>query len=165
MAGFPKVLKMPTNHSKRKMRKSLPCQEFDADKMVMKLGLTIPADVMAITPLVEDIMGQVRDMSCAVGKEFEIETSLREALANAIIHGCQGDCTKEVQVCIACEEDRGILIIVRDPGPGFDPHSIPSPVFGQNVFSNHGRGIFLISQLMDEVAFERGGTEIHMRKH
>ena len=153
------------NRSKRRPKKSMPCQEFDADKMVMKLGLTIPADVMAITPLVESIMDQVRDMSCAVGKEFEIETSLREALANAIVHGCRGDCTKEVQVCIACEENHGILIIVRDPGPGFDPHTIPSPVHGQNVFSSHGRGIFLISQLMDEVAFELGGTEIHMRKH
>jgi anti-sigma regulatory factor (Ser/Thr protein kinase) len=35
---------------------------------------------------------------------------------------------------------------------------------GQNVFSDHGRGIYLISQLMDEVRFEKGGTEIHMRK-
>ena len=35
---------------------------------------------------------------------------------------------------------------------------------GQNLFSEHGRGIFLINQLMDEVRFERGGTEIHMKK-
>jgi serine/threonine-protein kinase RsbW len=57
-----------------------------------------------------------------------------------------------------------MLIIVRDPGEGFDPSSVPSPVIGQNVFSTHGRGIYLINQLMDEVRYERGGTEIHMRK-
>ena len=147
------------------MMESLPCQEFDADKVIMKLGITIPAVVTAISPVVEQIMLQVRAMSCAAGKEFEIETSLREALANAIIHGCRQDCTKEVQVCIACEETRGMLIVVRDPGQGFDPNSIPSPIMGQNVFSSHGRGIYLINQLMDEVVFERGGTEIHMRKH
>jgi serine/threonine-protein kinase RsbW len=57
-----------------------------------------------------------------------------------------------------------MLIVVRDPGEGFNPQSVPSPVMGQNVFSEHGRGIFLINQLMDEVRFERGGTEIHMKK-
>jgi serine/threonine-protein kinase RsbW len=57
-----------------------------------------------------------------------------------------------------------MLIMVRDPGPGFDPHSIPSPCEGENIFSNHGRGIFLINQLMDEVGFHKNGTEIHMIK-
>ena len=74
------------------------------------------------------------------------------------------DPSKQVQCCVACDKERGMLIIVRDPGPGFDPDSIPSPVVGQNVFSTGGRGIYLINQLMDDVRFERGGTEIHMRK-
>jgi anti-sigma regulatory factor (Ser/Thr protein kinase) len=56
-----------------------------------------------------------------------------------------------------------MLIVVRDPGPGFDPASIPSPVLGVNLFSTGGRGIYLINQLMDEVRYEKGGTEIHMR--
>jgi anti-sigma regulatory factor (Ser/Thr protein kinase) len=37
-------------------------------------------------------------------------------------------------------------------------------VTGEQLFSNHGRGIFLISQLMDHVEFGHGGTEIRMRK-
>jgi serine/threonine-protein kinase RsbW len=57
-----------------------------------------------------------------------------------------------------------MLIVVRDPGPGFDPASIPSPVAGENIYSNHGRGIFLINQLMDEVRFRNNGKEIHMLK-
>ena len=63
-----------------------------------------------------------------------------------------------------CDESRGMLIVVRDPGPGFDPQAVPSPLLGQNVFESHGRGIYLINQLMDEVRFEKGGTEIHMKK-
>jgi serine/threonine-protein kinase RsbW len=66
---------------------------------------------------------------------------------------------------VACDHARGMLIIVRDPGPGFDPASIPSPVLGQNLFSTGGRGIYLINQLMDEVHYDKGGTEIHMRTH
>ena len=57
-----------------------------------------------------------------------------------------------------------MLIVVRDPGEGFDPRNIPSPVMGENIFSNHGRGIYLINQLMDEVKFARNGAEIHMIK-
>ncbi len=30
--------------------------------------------------------------------------------------------------------------------------------------SNHGRGIYLMRALMDEVSFEEGGTVVHMRK-
>ena len=51
-----------------------------------------------------------------------------------------------------------------DPGPGFDPQALPDPCCGENVYSNHGRGIYLINQLMDEVQFHKNGTEIHMLK-
>jgi len=35
---------------------------------------------------------------------------------------------------------------------------------GENILADHGRGIFLMNMLMDEVRWERGGTEIHLRK-
>lgn len=54
---------------------------------------------------------------------------------------------------------------MRDPGNGFDPNSVPNPLSGENIYSNHGRGIFLINKLMDEVKFEKNGAEIHMRKY
>ena len=53
---------------------------------------------------------------------------------------------------------------MRNPGEGFDPTSIANPTMGQNIYATQGRGIFLINQLMDEVHFEQGGTEIHMKK-
>jgi serine/threonine-protein kinase RsbW len=103
-------------------------------------------------------------MECAAGKEFEIETALREALANAIRHGCRHDPSREIRLSVACDDRRGLLLVVRDPGPGFDPAAIPSPIEGQEIYRSHGRGIYLINQLMDEVSFERGGTEIRMLK-
>jgi serine/threonine-protein kinase RsbW len=143
----------------------LPKCEFESGDLLVKVDLTLSADVNAITPVVQKIMKIVNDMGCAAGREFEIELSLREALANAIEHGSGNDPSKQVQCCVACDKARGMLIIVRDPGPGFDPAKIPSPVVGQNLFSTGGRGIYLINQLMDEVRFERGGTEIRMRKN
>jgi serine/threonine-protein kinase RsbW len=141
-----------------------PHCDFDPDELSTRLRIEVPGRVDAITPAVERVMTEARTMECSRGKEFEIETALREALANAIRHGCNGDATKTVEVCVACDEDKGMLIVVRDPGPGFDPGGIPSPTMGHNVYRHHGRGIYLISQLMDEVSFDRNGTEIRMRK-
>ena len=138
--------------------------EFDSSELLVKVDLTLPGEVAAITPLVDKVLAIVREMGCAQGAEFEIELALREALANAIEHGSRHDPEKHIQCCVACDHTRGMLIVVRDPGPGFDPDQIPSPIQGKNLFSTGGRGIYLINQLMDEVRFERGGTEIHMVK-
>ncbi len=143
----------------------IPLCEFESKQLILRLEVSMAADVELLSTVVERVMEIAQEMKCAVGKEFEVEMALREALANAIIHGCQKDPNKMVQFCVASDESRGMLIVVRDPGAGFDPASIPSPILGQNVYSESGRGIFLINQLMDEVRFERGGTEIHMRKN
>ena len=137
--------------------------EFDSRNLMVKLIKTLPGDINAIAPVTEEILAIVKEMGCAAGREFEIELALNEALSNAIKHGSTNDPSKKIQCCVACDQTRGMLIIVRDPGPGFDPASIPNPIIGQNLFSTGGRGIYLINQLMDEVRFEKGGTEIHMR--
>ncbi len=137
--------------------------EFETGDLLVKVDMTLPADAGAISPVVGKVMEIVTQMGCAAGREFEIELALREALANAIEHGSGNDPSKQIECCVACDHERGMLIVVRDPGPGFDPASIPSPIVGQNLFSTGGRGIYLINQLMDEVKFEKGGTEIHMR--
>ncbi len=90
--------------------------------------------------------------------------ALAEALSNAVVHGAHSDPTKIIECDVACDEAHGMLIVVRDPGPGFDVNKIPDPCVGENIFSNHGRGIYLINQLMDEVQFHKNGTEIHMIK-
>jgi serine/threonine-protein kinase RsbW len=137
--------------------------EFDSNELLVKVDMTLPGALSAIEPVVEKIMAVVKDMGCAAGREFEIELVLNEALANAIKHGSKHDPSKKIQCCVACDHTRGMLIVVRDQGPGFDPAAIPSPVVGRNIFSTSGRGIYLINQLADEVRFEKGGTEIHMR--
>ena len=143
---------------------ALPQIEFSADDFALRFEAEIPATVEAIEPIVGKIMAVVEEFGCADGHEFEVDLALREALSNAILHGCDSDPEQVVCVNVGCARPKGILITVQDPGEGFDPTSIPSPVIGQNIFSSHGRGIFLINQLMDEVKFERGGTEIHMVK-
>ena len=138
--------------------------EPDVENWIWHYQATIPADISSITPILEQMMELGRETECFSGKEMDIETALREALANAIVHGCKKDKRETVQLSVACDENREILIVVRDPGKGFDPKSIPDPTVGQNIYAKHGRGLYLINQLMDEVCHEQGGREIHMRK-
>jgi serine/threonine-protein kinase RsbW len=137
---------------------------FEADKLIVRVDVTINAEPAAISPVVDSVMGIARGMGCARGHELAIETAIREALANAIMHGCGADVSKQVRCCIACDESRGMLIIVSDPGQGFDPATVPSPIVGRRLYSEHGRGLYLINQLMDQVWFSNDGTQIHMLK-
>jgi serine/threonine-protein kinase RsbW len=142
----------------------LPEHDFDPDKLDLRVRVTLAADRKAVDPVVAEVMESIRATRCVDGKEDSIELALQEALANAVVHGAKEDPSKIVECLVACDEKRGVLIIVRDPGEGFDPGAIPSCTMGENLYSNHGRGIFLINQLMDEVKFRNHGTEIHMVK-
>ena len=143
---------------------SLPEKDFDPDQLTLVLRVTLAADRKAVDPVVQSVMEVVREMEGVDGKEDAIELALQEALANAVIHGAKEDPTKTVECLVSSDDERGVLIVVRDPGTGFTPESIPSCTVGENVYSNHGRGIFLINQLMDKVEFRKNGTEIHMVK-
>jgi serine/threonine-protein kinase RsbW len=125
---------------------------------------TMPAAVDSIATVMDQVMELGQETECFAGKELEIETALREALANAIVHGCKSDERQTVQLSVSCHQDREIEMVVRNPGNGFDPRSVPDPTVHQNIYEPHGRGLFLINQFMDEVRHERGGTEIVMRK-
>jgi serine/threonine-protein kinase RsbW len=137
---------------------------FAAEKIDFKLSVTLAGDRDAVDPVVRSVMKVVRETKCATGNEDDIELALTEALANAVVHGAKSDPSKIIECDVACDAQHGILIVVRDPGPGFDPSSIANPCHGENIYSNHGRGIYLINQLMDEVRFHKNGTEIHMLK-
>jgi serine/threonine-protein kinase RsbW len=141
-----------------------PACVFDSEKLVVALDLLVPSATEAISPVVSKLMRLLRKTSCAADHAYAIETALREALANAILHGNRLDPGKKVRICCACQKDRGVVIVVKDEGEGFDLSKIPSPITGENIHSEHGRGIYLINMLMDETHFARNGREIYMRK-
>jgi serine/threonine-protein kinase RsbW len=154
----------PTMESGASSEEHFPGCDFDPDKLTLRMRVTLAAHRQSVDPVVAQVMDSIRNVNCVNGKVDDIELALQEALANAVVHGAKEDPTKIVECLVACDEERGVLIIVRDPGPGFDPQGIPSCTMGENLYSNHGRGIFLINQLMDEVQFHKNGTEIHMMK-
>jgi anti-sigma regulatory factor (Ser/Thr protein kinase) len=86
------------------------------------------------------------------------------ALANAVVHGTGENSCKRVYVSCRCYMDGEVSITVRDQGKGFDSSALMDPSSPENLLCTHGRGIYLMKALMDEVCFEEGGTVVTMRK-
>jgi serine/threonine-protein kinase RsbW len=129
----------------------------------LELERSLPSEVAAISPFVDKLMLLIRKYGCAAEGESEVEIALREALANAIIHGNHENPRKHVYVRFRCEPDE-VSFAVKDEGRGFDLTKIADPTAPGNTGAVHGRGIYLMKALMDEVRFEEGGVVVHMRK-
>lgn len=84
---------------------------------------------------------------------------INEVVVNAVKHGNRFDSDKEVQLDIDVHDHR-VDIRVEDEGNGFDPDAVPDPCIEENLRRDHGRGLFLIKSLADEVCFERGGRRV-----
>ena len=99
-----------------------------------------------------------------------MSVAVRESVVNAIKHGNKGDEHKHVHVeftPLDVGRPSGIVIRVRDEGPGFDPEAVSDPLAPENLLKGSGRGIFLIRSFMDEMVLQRaaeGGMEMVMVK-
>lgn len=138
--------------------------EFELDRLIIKIDELVSSDLSIIDDTVAKIMGVIEKAGCWNDID-NIDLALREALANAILHGNASDPAKSVRICVALHKDCDLLIVVKDAGSGFDPNQLPNPVVGQNLLSTHGRGIYLINRLMEGVQFSFSqGTSIYMRR-
>ena len=131
---------------------------------LFQIEQSMSSEVSAISPFVDKLMVFIRKCQCVPGNEVDVEISLREALANGVIHGNHEDPSKHVYVDCRCVPDEEVSIVVRDEGSGFSSTELPNPTAADQLESMHGRGIYLMKSLMDEVHFERGGTVVRMRK-
>ena len=130
----------------------------------VELRQSLSSQVALISPFVDQVMRFLAKCRNQEDSKLEIEMALREALANAIVHGNQEDPHKAVYVACRCTPDGEVSITVQDEGQGFDSDAVPDPTTPENRLVKHGRGIYLMKTLMDEVRFEKGGAIVYMRK-
>ena len=101
-----------------------------------------------------------KDLSLNTDQKNNLAIAVTEAVGNAIIHGNKKNPEKKVSIEIVSDKNQ-IEIIVRDEGEGFDPNKIQDPLLPENLMKESGRGIFILSELMDKVDFkfsEKGTT-------
>ncbi len=118
-----------------------------------------PQNVSKVEPFVHDVATRY---NLSPDTQGNILVSLTEAVTNAVLHGNQGDCRKNVSISLRRKQD-ALAISVSDEGPGFDPNQVPDPTAVDHLECCGGRGLFLMRHLSDECRFERGGRTVEMR--
>lgn len=93
----------------------------------------------------------------------DIVQALTEACVNSILYSSSDD---DIEVLVTALHG-GLVLEVRDHGPGFDPDTVPAPDFdliSQIGVKNGGFGIHMIKSLVDKVEIESSpnGTMIRM---
>lgn len=144
---------------------SLPNGFWPLDRSAYEIRRRVlyPSTRETINEAVELILEVARQCGCGTDQEADLEIALREALANAVIHGNDEDERKNVFVrCYGA--DAMTLVLVRDEGRGFEPSSIPDPRKTDRLQLDHGRGLFLMRALMDQVEYRRAGREVLLFK-
>lgn len=130
----------------------------------MTIEAGMPSEIRAVSPFIDRVMQLIKESGCFVGDLLALELALREALNNAVTHGNGNAPNKLVEVRCRCERGKGVWLTVRDQGKGFDPDAVPDPLAPDRLEAVHGRGIYLMRSVMDEVSFEAGGTLVSMWK-
>jgi CheY-like chemotaxis protein len=146
-------------------------------------------DPALIPPLIGHLQENLARMNlCDEIGRIRVSVALQEALVNAIHHGNlqvtsslrekdepsyyhlisqrrtqKPYCFRRVHI-VAKESPAEACYIVRDEGPGFDPHSLPDPTDPSNLERCYGRGLLLIRTFMDEVYHNESGNQITLIK-
>jgi serine/threonine-protein kinase RsbW len=131
---------------------------------ILEIDFWMPSAVRAISPLVDRFMELIESAKCVPGVEFDVELAIREAVGNAVLHGNREDPDKQVHIRCRCQSGSEISIVVTDEGNGFDFLKILGNGLTSDFQGSHGHGIQLMRAYMDDVRFEKGGSEVHMRK-
>lgn len=139
------------------------CQ-FEVSSLTYPFRLVVGSRLDLVSQTVERVLQAVRKIPGIEPYLEEVGLVLDEALTNSIIHGNRQNHYKEVEIRGGCENDQDLLLVITDEGEGFDPKTIPDPTLGENIFASHGRGVYLIRQLMDQAQYCKGGRQLVLRK-
>ncbi len=112
-----------------------------------------------VEKMIDDVASEYKLSSEVYGN---ILVATVEAVNNAILHGNKLDESKTVNVNFKIENS-SLQIIIKDEGPGFDYDNIPDPTAPENIEKPHGRGIFLMRHLVDELEFKNNGSEVEFK--
>ena len=87
---------------------------------------------------------------------------ISEAVNNAILHGNKLNPEKKVFIRTNLNENR-LHIEIEDQGEGFSDTALTDPTAVENIKYEHGRGIYILRQLADQLVFKDEGRKIFIQ--
>lgn len=116
-------------------------------------------NINKIEKIIDEVSEKARINSEVYGKML---IATVEAVNNSIVHGNKEDESKNVKVDFKIEENY-ISIFIEDEGPGFNFDNVPDPTTPDNIENIHGRGVYLMKHLADEVVFHGRGNRVEIK--
>lgn len=119
----------------------------------------LPATLAAV----EEFCRPMREWvdSFAPRHAFAVELLVREALNNAVLHGCECDPSRQVQCRLRIRRGR-LTIAVKDDGCGFDWRTATQQETDLDACS--GRGMLIYQSYADRIRFGRRGNSVVLMK-
>jgi serine/threonine-protein kinase RsbW len=137
----------------------------DSDSSAL-IRLTIASRLELLALVHALIEGLARQYDLDEETAGALQIAVIEAGTNAIQHGNAFAEDKSVTFEFSVGSD-GIVVQVDDYGKGFDPSRVEDPTDPSALLNPHGRGLFLMRSLMDDVTFDTRadhGTRVRLRK-
>lgn len=116
-------------------------------------------NINKIEKIIDEVSEEAKINSEVYGK---ILIATIEAVNNSIVHGNSQDDSKNVKVDFKVTENY-ISIFIEDEGPGFNFYNVPDPTIPENIENIHGRGVYLMKHLADDVIFHGKGNRVEIR--
>jgi serine/threonine-protein kinase RsbW len=133
-----------------------------ADRLPRFYELRLPAAVRSLHEARVFVDTIAREAGLEESDRAAFALAITEVVSNAIRHGSPHGADDTVTLSVVEEETR-LVVTVRDQGEGFVPERITLPE--PQSFADHGRGLYLIHALVDEVEYFRAdGTAVRLVK-
>ena len=105
---------------------------------------------------------KIRDLVDRTAKEagltdkdlYKVQLAVDEACSNIVEHGYKGEGKGDIE-CTCRDTGDGIIVVLKDWGPAFDPNGVPDFELPESIedVKLRGAGLYLIRNMMDEVNF------------
>lgn len=113
---------------------------------------------------VNELIGQLfLRTSLAPDEIWEIKLALHELGINAIEHGNKMDPDKTVSILCHIYDDR-LEFEINDEGEGFELSNVPDPTDEEGIGRDRGRGLFLVSKLVDNIEYTNRGSTVRLTR-
>ena len=129
----------------------------------MKKKFQVISDLSNVQKTSQQVLLFLKPLSLTEAVQFDIRLCLEEALINAMKYGNR--LRKDLRVRLEMEYgDDEIRMTIEDQGEGLDLKNLADCTDKENLLRNHGRGVYLIHQLMDTVKYNSKGNCLIMSK-
>lgn len=164
-AGCVEYLFYPVNADELRLRWRKHKEERRADRPARaafagRLRFSFPSDVRFVSPAVDEVVASCQRLAVPGSRAtLNLRVAVGEAISNAILYGNRENPEKRVTIEADFEGD-DVRVTVSDEGEGFDPDAVADPTLAANRDRSHGRGLFLLRTLMDDVRYNEEGNRV-----